>query len=263
MSGCSASAANSIKCRKFNQLAAPAGRSSRREATNLKTLSLILPVRNEAELIQAQLQRLQCYRASGHEIILVDGGSEDGTVERAQGLVDRCELAAAGRSTQMNLGASVARGDVLLFLHADTELPSTVDERVSDALTSQSCRWGWFDVRLSKPRPAFRLIAWMMNWRSRLTSVATGDQALFVERGLFNDIGGFPALPLMEDIALSKLLRRLGRPARPSGLATTSSRRWEENGLISTVLLMWRLRFLYFIGVEPLRLREIYYPNQD
>ncbi len=229
----------------------------------MKTISLVLPVRNEAGLIREQLQRLQCYRAKGHEVIVIDGGSRDATVELTAGLVDSCEVSAAGRSNQMNQGASRAKGDILLFLHADTELPANADERICEALSAQCSRWGWFDIKLSKPRLAFLVVARMMNLRARLTSVATGDQALFVERELFRAIGGFPRLALMEDIAISKLLRRRGRPVRPEGLATTSSRRWEENGLISTVLLMWRLRLLYFLGVKPQRLREMYYPSHD
>jgi rSAM/selenodomain-associated transferase 2 len=229
----------------------------------LKTISLVLPVRNEAGLIREQLQRLQCYRAKGHEVIVIDGGSRDATVEQTAGLVDSCEVSAAGRSKQMNHGASGAKGDILLFLHADTELPANADERICEALSAQDICWGWFDVTLSKPRFAFRVVASMMNLRARLTSVATGDQALFVERELFQEIGGFPQLALMEDIAISKLLRRRGRPASPVGLVTTSSRRWEENGLISTILLMWRLRLLYFLGVKPQRLREMYYPSHD
>ena len=231
--------------------------------TDLKTISLVLPVRNEARLIREQLQRLQCYRAKGHEVIVIDGGSVDATVEQTKGLVDRCEVSAAGRSNQMNHGASEAKGDILLFLHADTELPINADERICNALTAQDSRWGWFDIKLSKPQLAFRVVATMMNLRARLTSVSTGDQALFVERELFQEVGGFPPLALMEDIAISKVLRRRGSPARPVGLVTTSSRRWEENGLISTILLMWRLRFLYFIGVKPQKLREIYYPSHD
>jgi rSAM/selenodomain-associated transferase 2/rSAM/selenodomain-associated transferase 1 len=229
--------------------------------TDLKTISLVLPVRNEAELIREQLQRLQCYREKGHEVIVIDGGSRDATVEQTKGLVDRCEVSPAGRSNQMNHGASEAKGDILLFLHADTELPINADECVCNALSAQNSRWGWFDVRLSNPRLAYQVVASMMNSRARLTSVSTGDQALFVDRKLFVEIGGFPQLALMEDIAISKVLRRLGRPASPLGLVTTSSRRWEENGLISTILLMWRLRFLYFIGVKPQRLREMYYPS--
>jgi rSAM/selenodomain-associated transferase 2 len=220
-------------------------------------------VRNEAGLIREQLQRLQCYRANGHEIIVIDGGSRDATVEQTKGLVDRCEVSAAGRSNQMNHGASEAKGDILLFLHADTELPVNADERICNALSAQGRRWGWFDVKLSKPLFAYRMVASMMNLRARLTSVSTGDQALFVERELFQEIGGFPQLALMEDIAISKALRRKGRPASPAGLVTTSSRRWEENGLVSTILLMWRLRFFYFIGVKPQKLREMYYPSHD
>lgn len=229
----------------------------------MKTISFILPVRNEAGLIREQLQHLQCYREDGHELIVIDGGSEDATVEQTSGLVDRCEVSAPGRSNQMNRGASMAKGDVLLFLHADTQLPTKAAQRVFDALASQNSRWGWFDVRLSNPRLAFRVVGSMMSSRARLTSVSTGDQALFVQRELFQHIGGFPQLELMEDVAVSKLLRRQGKPSRPEGLAITSSRRWEENGLISTILLMWKLRFLYFLGVQPLRLREMYYPSHD
>ena len=231
--------------------------------TDLKTISLVLPVRNEARLMREQLQRLQCYRAKGHEVIVIDGGSFDATVEQTQGLVDRCEVSAAGRSNQMNHGASKAKGDILLFLHADTELPINADECICNALTAQDSRWGWFDIKLSKPQLAFRVVAATMNLRARLTSVSTGDQALFVEKELFQEVGGFPPLALMEDIAISKLLRRRGSPSRPVGLVTTSSRRWEDNGLISTILLMWGLRFLYFIGVKPQKLREIYYPSHD
>ena len=231
--------------------------------TDLKTISLVLPVCNEARLIREQLQRLQCYRARGHEVIVIDGGSVDATVEQTKGLVDRCEVSAVGRSNQMNHGALEAKGDILLFLHADTKLPINADECICTALRAQDSRWGWFDIKLSKPQLAFRVVATMMNLRARLTSVSTGDQALFVERGMFQEVGGFPPLALMEDIAISKVLRRRGSPARPVGLVTTSSRRWEENGLISTILLMWRLRFLYFIGVKPQKLREMYYPSHD
>ena len=218
---------------------------------------------NEAELIREQLQRLQCYRAKGHELIVIDGGSLDGTLEQAEGLVDSYGTGPAGRSQQMNQGAALASGDILLFLHVDTVLPVVADECIDEALAAKGRRWGWFDVTLSNAGLAFRLVASMMNLRARLTSVATGDQALFVEKTLFQEIEGFPQLPLMEDIAISKLLRRQGRPAKPKGRVITSSRRWEEKGLVSTILLMWKLRFLYVIGGSPQSLRAMYYPGHD
>jgi len=220
-------------------------------------------VRNEAGLIREHLQRLQYLRASGHEIIVVDGGSTDATVEQTKGLVDSCEIAATGRATQMNQGASQATGDIFLFLHVDTQLPANADARLLAALSSAERQWGWFNAELSNPRFAFRIVAFMMNLRARLTSVSTGDQCLFVERGLFQGIGGFPELELMEDIAICKILRRRSSASRPEGMVVTSSRRWEEQGLVSTILLMWKLRLLYFVGVTPQRLREMYYPHHD
>lgn len=232
-----------------------------------KSISIVMPLRNEAGCIAAQLQRLQAYRRRGHELIVVDGGSTDDTVQLTAGLVDRCESGESGRSRQMNQGAASAEGDVLLFLHADTELPEHADQLIIEALAAQGSRWGWFDVRLSNPGLPYRTVAGMMNLRSRLTSVCTGDQALFVERALFEELGGFPALELMEDIALSKLLRCAtkaeARPARPDGVAVTSSRRWEQNGLLATILLMWKLRLLYFFGMKPSNLVRMYYPRHD
>ncbi|MBT6481374.1 MAG: glycosyltransferase family 2 protein [Gammaproteobacteria bacterium] len=235
-----------------------------------KSISIVIPVRNEAGYIAAQLQRLQAYRSRGHELIVIDGGSLDDTVQLTTGLVDSCESGESGesgRSRQMNQGAASARGDVLLFLHADTELPEDADGLIIEALAEQGSRWGWFDVRLSNSGLPYRMVGGMMNLRSRLTSVCTGDQALFVERALFEELGGFPALELMEDIALSKALRRAtkaeARPARPDGVAVTSSRRWEQNGLLTTILLMWKLRLLYFFGMKPSNLVRMYYPRHD
>lgn len=227
----------------------------------MKTLSIVIPVRNEAGIIREQLQRLQGLRAAGHELIVVDGGSSDATLALCQGLADRCEASAAGRSRQMNAGAALAGGEMLLFLHADTELPADAAEQLSNAVETQGRRWGWFDTRLSGSRLVFRLVAGLMNRRARLTSVCTGDQALFVDRALFRELGGFPDIPLMEDIALSKSLRSTGRPARPAATVTASSRRWQEKGLVATIVLMWWLRFLYFIGVQPARLLQLYYPQ--
>lgn len=222
-----------------------------------------MPVRNEAILISRQLESLQAYRAAGHELIVVDGGSSDDTVKCAQGLADQVESWTAGRSTQMNRGAALAKGNILLFLHADTALPEQVDQSIHTALQKGGCLWGWFDVRLSNRRLRYSLVARMMNLRARLTSVCTGDQALFVQRELFQQIGGFPAIALMEDVAISKILRRHSRPARPDSKAITSSRRWEEKGFLATVFLMWKLRLLFFIGVSPSRLLTTYYPDHD
>lgn len=232
-------------------------------STVSQTLSIVVPVRNEAKIIRGQLERLQSLRAAGHELIVVDGGSTDGTLQMAQGLADGYLSSEPGRSGQMNLGAAEATGDILLFLHADTELPAQAAEQVIAALAGQNRRWGWFDVQLSSSRLALTIVARMMNLRSRLTRVCTGDQALFVEKELFIEVGGFADIALMEDIAISKVLRRTGRPAHPQALATTSSRRWEQKGLVSTILLMWKLRLLYFVGVAPSRLALMYYPRHD
>lgn len=226
----------------------------------LKKISFILPVLDEAELIVEQLRLLQAYRQKGHEVLVIDGGSSDSTAELATALADVVETTIPGRSRQMNHGAELADGDIFLFLHIDTSLPEAADKLILRALGNDQAAWGWFDVRLSSGRYPFRLIAWMMNVRAGISSVCTGDQALFVTRKLFEEVGAFPALPLMEDVAISKKLRRLASPVRIAQAAVTSSRRWEERGLFKTVLLMWKLRLLYFLGVSPTRLVTMYYP---
>jgi|TARA_B100000809_G_scaffold43740_1_gene38052 rSAM/selenodomain-associated transferase 2 len=227
-------------------------------------ISFILPVLNEAALIRAQLRGLQSYRVEGHEIVLVDGGSSDDTVENAAGLADQIEISAPGRSAQMNRGAELARGDLLLFLHIDTSLPEQADQLISAEMNAgnQRRQWGWFDIRLSNPGLAYRIIAAAMNLRARWSAVCTGDQALFVEVELFHLLGGFPAIPLMEDVAMSKLLRRAARPAPIKTAALASSRRWQQHGLVKTVLLMWWLRLQYFLGVSPRVLVKQYYPRR-
>lgn len=222
-------------------------------------VSIVIPVLNEAEQISNRLQALKSslrYADESHyEIIVVDGGSEDNSAELAREYTDLIVNSPRGRALQMNAGAATARGDVLLFLHADTVLP----ERALDYIASKQDAWGWFNVRLSGENVLFRIIERMMNLRSRLSQVATGDQAMFVQRELFHEVGGFPEIALMEDIALSKLLRKQAKPTVISQPVITSSRRWQQHGIIKTVLLMWWLRLLYFIGVSPARLVRSYY----
>lgn len=219
-------------------------------------ISIIVPVLDEAGGLAAALGALQPARGRGHEVIVVDGGSKDATVAIAQPLADRVVTAPKGRAAQMNAGANEARSDALLFLHADTRLPEEADALVAGALGQHV--WGRFDVRIDSSHPALAVVGLMMNLRSRWTGIATGDQAMFVRRTTFAEVGGFPALALMEDIALSSRLRKMGPPACLRERALTSGRRWERGGIIATVMLMWRLRFLYFLGADPQRLARYY-----
>lgn len=215
------------------------------------TLSIIIPCLNEAGGIVAALERLQPLRRRGVEVIVVDGGSRDGSVALAAPLADRVLTAPRGRASQMNAGAAVAHGELLLFLHADCALPADGDRLIADGLRAGGKRWGRFDIRLAGAHPLLKIVAFMMNWRSRLTGIATGDQGIFVTRGLFADAGGFPAIPLMEDIALSKSLKTFGAPLCLRARITASGRRWDERGVLRTMLLMWRLRLAYFLGADP------------
>jgi rSAM/selenodomain-associated transferase 2 len=213
-------------------------------------LCIVVPVLDEAETLAARLQALQAFRRRGARIVVVDGGSEDGTLDVARAHADLALLAPRGRASQMNAGAAACPADVLLFLHADTVLPDNADVLVRQAMLGPSA-WGRFDVRIDSPRPALRLVSTMMNLRSRWTGIATGDQALFVRHDLFRRLGGFPDLPLMEDIAISRALKRHGPPACLKERVTTSARRWERHGVWRTIFLMWRLRAAYFLGADP------------
>lgn len=221
-------------------------------------LSIIIPALDEADGIVAALQPLQALRQRGHEVILVDGGSRDATVALATPWVDQVVRSNRGRALQMNAGADASRGQALVFLHADTQLPPDAGNLILKALAQHP--WGRFDVRLSGRRSGLRVIEALMNWRSRLSGIATGDQAVFVRREAFLAVGGFPAIPLMEDIALSRALKRLGRPQCLRDRVITSSRRWEQRGLLRTILLMWQLRLAYWLGADPARLARRYYP---
>ena len=220
-------------------------------------LSIIVPALNEAGCIRELLRQLQALRAQGHEVIVVDGGSCDATVALAQPLVDQLLPAPAGRALQMNIGAQAARGRVLWFVHADTRVPEKAAPVIIESV-AHAVGWGRFDVRLSGDRLLLRLVERMMNWRSRITGIATGDQGIFVTRELFERVGGFAALPLMEDIDLSRRLKREQRPLCLRDTLTSSSRRWEQKGIIRTIALMWVLRLAYFLGVPPARLAMHY-----
>ena len=220
-------------------------------------LSVIVPALNEAGCIRELLRQLQALRAQGHEVIVVDGGSCDATVALAQPLVDQLLPAPAGRALQMNIGAQAAGGRVLWFVHADTRVPETAAQVIIETV-AHAAGWGRFDVRLSGDRLLLRLVERMMNWRSRITGIATGDQGIFVTRELFERVGGFAALPLMEDIDLSRRLKREQRPLCLRDTLTSSSRRWEQKGIIRTIALMWVLRLAYFLGVPPARLAMHY-----
>lgn len=223
----------------------------------LSALSIVVPVLDEAPRIAAHLARLRDLRRRGAEVIVADGGSTDGTAALAAPLADRVVAAPRGRARQMNAGAEASCGDVLLFLHADTCLPEAADQCVLAALGGAR-EWGRFDVTIEGRHPVLPLVAGLMNARSRLTGIATGDQAIFVRRAAFAAIGGFPDQPLMEDIALSAALKRRGRPACLRARVVTSGRRWEEKGVLRTVLLMWRLRLSYFLGADPRDLARLY-----
>jgi len=219
-------------------------------------ISVIVPAVNEATVIEATLAPLQSWRDS--EVIVVDGGSTDGTTALAARAGTRTMTFERGRARQMNAGAQSARGDILLFLHADTLLPPQADSLVVAALEAGKRTWGRFDVHIAGGSLMFPLIAAMINWRSRLSGIATGDQALFITRKAFDTVGGFPDQPLMEDIEICKRLKRLSPPACLRERATTSGRRWEKRGVWRTIFLMWRLRFAYWRGAPAAELARLY-----
>ena len=220
------------------------------------TLSIIVPVLNEAAGIVASLTALQPCRARGVEVIVADGGSGDQTIALARPLCDRLVMSPRGRALQMNAGADAASGGVLLFLHADTLLPGNADRLVLDGLRQMGRVWGRFDVQFDDG--ALPLVSNAMNMRSRLTGIATGDQAMFVTRNAFEKAGRFPPIALMEDIALSAKLKRIGAPLCLTARVTTSGKRWRDNGAVRTVLLMWSLRLRYYFGADPDRLARAY-----
>jgi len=222
-------------------------------------IAIIIPVLNEAAQISMVLKVLQAWRGPDCTLIIVDGGSSDDTVAQAVPLADQVIVTPKGRAVQMNAGAAATRSEILWFLHADSLPPAEAIHWIQSALANSNRHWGRFDVRLSGSHPMLLMVAALMNLRSRLTGIATGDQGIFVRRALFEHIGGYPAIALMEDITLSRRLKRHSPPICLHQRLTTSSRRWEHGGVFRTIVLMWRLRLAYFFGADPEQLARIYY----
>ncbi len=227
-------------------------------------LRIVIPVLDEGPILARHLHALQTLRQRGAELVVADSGSTDSTWALARALSDQVLLAPRGRAAQMNAGASGCRASVLLFLHADTTLPAGADRLIAEAIKSGKS-WGRFDVRIDGAHPLLRVVERLMNLRSRLTGIATGDQAMFVRREVFDRLGGFSDLPLMEDVELSKRLKKIGPPACVKQPVATSARRWQQDGIWRTIVLMWRLRLSYFLGASPhaLALRYGYAPMPE
>lgn len=230
------------------------------------SLSVIIPTLNEAPGIDRLLENLRAVRDAhadlSVEVIVVDGGSTDQTVDLVRDRVDQTLVSPAGRAIQMNAGAAQAKHAVLLFLHGDTLLPQEFIVLLQQAY-DRGLSWGRFDVQFDSAARRFRGLAWMMNWRSRLSGICTGDQGIFVRRDIFQQMGGYAPIPLMEDIELSRRLRRLQSPACIRCPVITASRRWQQGGYWATVWLMWTMRWRYFFGASPATLAKIYYPKND
>jgi len=236
-----------------------------REWPMRSAVSIVMPVLDEGAGLALALDRLEPARAAGVEVIVADGGSADSSVSTALTRCDQVVAAPRGRARQMNAGAAAASGAILLFLHADTRLPEGALEAVERAMADGRHAWGRFDVRIAGRSRLLPVVAAAMNLRSRWTGVATGDQAMFVRRDVFERIGGFPDIPLMEDIAISRRLKREGWPLCLRDRVTTSGRRWDERGALRTIATMWSLRAAFFLGADPARLARVYgyRPHED
>ncbi len=245
--------------------------------TAISTVSVIIPILNEADNLPLLFENIICLNPLPMQIILVDGGSIDSSIDVAKALMNTLLTdgdsatewqiieSIVGRAAQMNAGAALATGNILLFLHADTQLPTNAISEVKHGMirADSECEyeydWGRFDVRLDSREPLLWLVSQMINWRSRLSSIATGDQALFIKRSLFEQMGGYPSQTLMEDVELCKRLKKIAKPACLNHEVITSARRWQQHGSWRTIWLMWHLRFDYWRGVSADNIRARYY----
>jgi rSAM/selenodomain-associated transferase 2 len=221
--------------------------------------SIIMPVYNESCEIAVTLDKLSrsLRENSNIEIIISDGGSDDHCLDIAKQYPCRIINAGRGRANQMNVASLQARGDWLVFLHADSQLPNDWQDQLL-----QSGQWGFFPVKLTGENWLLHIVESLINLRSRISKVATGDQGLYFRKSFFHELGGYPEIPLMEDVAISKLARRKSTASIGANPILTSSRRWQQNGIIKTILLMWSLRLAYFLGINPNRLHRLYYPGK-
>ena len=237
--------------------------------TAMATVSIIIPVLNEANNLPLLLDNINKLNPNPQQVIVVDGGSNDDSIGIIRSFINELMLdndrkidwqmteSKAGRALQMNAGVALATGEVLLFLHADTQLPINAIESVSEAM--KRAEWGHFDVQIASRQPTLRLVSQMINWRSRLSGIATGDQAIFISQSLFERIGSYPNQALMEDIELCKQLKGIAKPACLKSKVITSARRWQQHGTWRTIILMWHLRFDYWRGVSADNIKARYY----
>lgn len=226
--------------------------------TQVSDIAVIIPVLNEAQQLDELILRVNSLQSNGARVVIVDGGSNDGTIEQLQQTKIELISSEKGRAKQMNKGWRSVQAESYWFLHADCQPPNSALADIQNTLNNRQ-RWGRFNVSLSGRSPMFRIIEFMMNWRSCLTQVATGDQGIFVEARLLEEIDGIPDIPLMEDIALSKQLRKHSRGACIKSPMIVSSRRWEKSGIVRMTVLMWWLRLRYFLGANPAELYKSYY----